>query len=206
MPMLLKLTRGTRGRSRIFEPGVQICQGGFELTISPTFSQNSPRKWNNLDSKGGSTEPPNLLWIRHWALIKQLYWKPIYFLQLLIFMFWFAAINFRISLVNQSSAIMEVLNFHGDNMSWKYLPRQYPENKSLIKTKRFIVLFSSTCNLYIGEILNHIPPTLISKLNASEHSLCISLVLLNSRPLNSLALWDWLAWHHYQGEKLFSPV
>ena len=52
IPMLV------RGGSRIFEPGVQICQGGFELTISPTFSLNSPRKWNNLDSKGGSVEPP----------------------------------------------------------------------------------------------------------------------------------------------------
>ena len=46
-----------RGGSRIFGLGFKFAKRAFDLTILPTFIQNSPCKWNNLDSKGGSTEP-----------------------------------------------------------------------------------------------------------------------------------------------------
>ena len=32
---------------------------GLDLTIQPIFSNNFPWKCNNLDSQGGSTEPPD---------------------------------------------------------------------------------------------------------------------------------------------------
>ena len=60
----------------------------------------------------------------------------------------FAAINFRVSLACLIS-YKEVLNFHGDLFSRKYLPREYRENKSLAKLNRFTViwyiLFSLWC-------------------------------------------------------------
>ena len=46
----------------------------------------------------------------------------------------FAEINFHVSV-----AIMEVLNFRGNLLSRKYLPREYRENKLLGKLNRFTV-------------------------------------------------------------------
>ena len=47
-----------RAGSRIFGLGIQISWGGFDLCSLTNFSWNSPWKWNNLGSRGGSFEPP----------------------------------------------------------------------------------------------------------------------------------------------------